>query len=224
MVEGLEYELQPSYKSKDGSQLRPDAVIKLSDGRNIIIDSKVSLTAYERYVRSDNDVDKKNFLKEHINSIKNHVKQLSDKGYADIETIESPDFIFIFVPIDSALSLALSHDWSVQEFANENKIAFMTPIHLISILKMTAYMWRVDKQQKHAEEVANRAGLLLDKYSNFSEAFSNIAEKLQDAMASYEIAHNRLTEGKGSLHTQMELLEEAGMKGKKSISKPKSLD
>ena len=163
-------------------------------------------------------------MKEHINSIKNHVKQLSDKGYADIETIESPDFIFIFVPIDSALSLALSHDWNIQELANKNKIAFMTPIHLISILKMTAYMWRVDKQQKHAEEVANRAGLLLDKYSNFSEAFSNIAEKLQDAMTSYEIAHNRLTEGKGSLHTQMELLEEAGMKGKKSISKPKSLD
>ena len=224
LVEGLEYELQPSYKGKDGDQLRPDAVIKLSDGRNIIIDSKVSLTAYERYVRSDNDDDKKNSLKEHINSIKNHVKQLSDKGYADIETIESPDFIFIFVPIDSALSLALSHDWNIQELANKNKIAFMTPIHLISILKMTAYMWRVDKQQKHAEEVANRAGLLLDKYSNFSEAFSNIAEKLQDAMTSYEIAHNRLTEGKGSLHTQMELLEEAGMKGKKSISKPKSLD
>ena len=218
LVEGLEYELQPSYKGKDGDQLRPDAVIKLSDGRNIIIDSKVSLTAYERYVRSDNDDDKKNSLKEHINSIKNHVKQLSDKGYADIEEIGSPDFIFIFVPIDSALSLALSHDWNVQELANKNKIAFMTPIHLISILKMTAYMWRVDKQQKHAEEVANRAGLLLDKYSNFSEAFSNIAEKLQDAMASYEIAHNRLTEGKGSLHTQMELLEEAGMKGKKSIS------
>ena len=224
LVEGLEYELQPSYKGKDGDQLRPDAVIKLSDGRNIIIDSKVSLTAYERYVRSDNDDDKKNSLKEHINSIKNHVKQLSDKGYADIEEIGSPDFIFIFVPIDSALSLALSHDWNVQELANKNKIAFMTPIHLISILKMTAYMWRVDKQQKHAEEVANRAGLLLDKYSNFSEAFSNIAEKLQDAMTSYEIAHNRLTEGKGSLHTQMELLEEAGMKGKKSISKPKSLD
>ena len=224
LVEGLEYELQPSYKGKDGDQLRPDAVIKLSDGRNIIIDSKVSLTAYERYVRSDNDDDKKNSLKEHINTIKNHVKQLSDKGYADIEEIGSPDFIFIFVPIDSALSLALSHDWNVQELANKNKIAFMTPIHLISILKMTAYMWRVDKQQKHAEEVANRAGLLLDKYSNFSEAFSNIAEKLQDAMTSYEIAHNRLTEGKGSLHTQMELLEEAGMKGKKSISKPKSLD
>lgn len=223
LVEGLEYELQPSYKGKDGNQLRPDAVIKLSDGRNIIIDSKVSLTAYEKYVRSDND-DKKDLLKEHINSIKNHVKQLSDKGYADIEEIGSPDFIFIFVPIDSALSLALSHDWNVQELANKNKIAFMTPIHLISILKMTAYMWRVDKQQKHAEEVANRAGLLLDKYSNFSEAFSNIAEKLQDAMTSYEIAHNRLTEGKGSLHTQMELLEEAGMKGKKSISKPKSLD
>ena len=224
LVENLEYELQPSYKDKNGNQLRPDAVIKLSDGRNIIIDSKVSLTAYERYVRSDSDEDMKSLLKEHIYSIKNHVKQLSDKGYSDIEEIESPDFIFIFVPIDSALSLALSNDWSVQELANERKIAFMTPIHLISILKMTAYMWRVDKQQKHAEEVANRAGLLLDKYSNFSEAFSNIAEKLQDAMKSYDIAYNRLTEGKGSLHTQMELLEEAGMKGKRSLSKPKSLD
>ena len=224
LIESLEYELQPSYKGKDGNQLRPDAVIKLSDGRNIIIDSKVSLTAYERYVRSDNDEDMKNLLKEHINSIKNHVKQLSEKGYSDIEELDSPDFIFIFVPIDSALSLALSNDWSVQELANEKKIAFMTPIHLISILKMTAYMWRVDKQQKHAEEVANRAGLLLDKYSNFSEAFSNIAEKLEDAMNSYNIAHKRLTEGKGSLHTQMELLEEAGMKGKKSLSKPKSLE
>ena len=175
LIESLEYELQPSYKGKDGNQLRPDAVIKLSDGRNIIIDSKVSLTAYERYVRSDNDEDMKDLLKEHINSIKNHVKQLSEKGYSEIEELDSPDFIFIFVPIDSALSLALSNDWSVQELANEKKIAFMTPIHLISILKMTAYMWRVDKQQKHAEEVANRAGLLLDKYSNFSEAFSNIA-------------------------------------------------
>ena len=149
---------------------------------------------------------------------------LSEKGYSDIEELDSPDFIFIFVPIDSALSLALSNDWSVQELANEKKIAFMTPIHLISILKMTAYMWRVDKQQKHAEEVANRAGLLLDKYSSFSEAFSNIAEKLEDAMNSYDIAHKRLTEGKGSLHTQMELLEEAGMKGKKPLSKPKSLE
>ena len=118
LVEDLEYELQPSYKSKDGGQLRPDAVIKLSDGRNIIIDSKVSLTAYERYVRSDNDEDMKGLLKEHIHSIKNHVKQLSDKGYSDLEEIESPDFIFIFVPIDSALSLALSNDWSVQELAN----------------------------------------------------------------------------------------------------------
>ena len=224
LIENLEYELQPSYKGKDGNQLRPDAVIKLSDGRNIIIDSKVSLTAYERYVRSDNDEDMKDLLKEHINSIKNHVKQLSEKGYSDIEELDSPDFIFIFVPIDSALSLALSNDWSVQELANEKKIAFMTPIHLISILKMTAYMWRVDKQQKHAEKVADRAGLLLDKYSNFSEAFSNIAEKLEDAMESYDIAHKRLTDGKGSLHTQMELLEEAGMKGKKSLTKPKSLD
>ena len=224
LIESLEYELQPSYKGKDGNQLRPDAVIKLSDGRNIIIDSKVSLTAYERYVRSDSDEDMKDFLKEHINSIKNHIKQLSEKGYSDIEELDSPDFIFIFVPIDSALSLALSNDWSVQELANEKKIAFMTPIHLISILKMTAYMWRVDKQQKHAEKVADRAGLLLDKYSNFSEAFSNIAEKLEDAMESYDIAHKRLTDGKGSLHTQMELLEEAGMKGKKSLTKPKSLD
>ena len=113
LIENLEYELQPSYKGKDGNQLRPDAVIKLSDGRNIIIDSKVSLTAYERYVRSDNDEDMKDLLKEHINSIKNHVKQLSEKGYSDIEELDSPDFIFIFVPIDSALSLALSNDWSV---------------------------------------------------------------------------------------------------------------
>jgi len=225
LVEDLEYKLQPNYKTKTGNNVRPDAVVFLTDDRNIIIDSKVSLTAYEEFVNADNDDDKKSFLKSHISSIKNHVKELSEKDYSELEQINSPDYVFMFIPIDSALTVALSNDWSIQELANEKKIAFMTPIHLMSILKMTAFMWRVDKQHKNAADVANRAGLLLDKYANFSDAFSNIAEKLEDAVESYNVAQNRLTDGAGSLHSQMKNLEKLGMKGKKTLSDPKkSLD
>tara|TARA_Y100001936_G_scaffold245847_1_gene288606 strand:+ start:50 stop:1180 length:1131 start_codon:yes stop_codon:yes gene_type:complete len=225
LVEDLEYKLQPNYKTKTGKNVRPDAVVFLTDDRNIIIDSKVSITAYKEFVSAENEDDKKNFLKSHINSIKNHVKELSEKDYSGLEEINSPDYVFMFVPIDSALTIALSNDWSIQELANEKKIAFMTPIHLMSILKMTAFMWRVNKQHKNAADVANRAGLLLDKYANFSEAFSNIAEKLEDAVESYNTAHNRLTDGAGSLHSQMKSLEKLGMKGKKTLSEPKkSLD
>jgi len=221
LVEDLEYKLQPNYKTKTGNNVRPDAVVFLTDDRNIIIDSKVSLTAYEEFVNADNEDDKKSSLKSHINSIKSHIKELSEKDYSELEEINSPDYVFIFFPIDAALTIALSNDWSIQELANEKKIAFMTPIHLMSILKMTAFMWRVDKQHKNAADVASRAGLLLDKYANFSEAFSDIAEKLEDAVESYNVAQKRLSDGAGNLHSQMKDLEKLGMKGKKTLSDPK---
>ena len=196
-------------------------MVFLTDDRNIIIDSKVSLTAYEEFVNADNENDKKSSLKSHINSIKSHIKELSEKDYSELEEINSPDYVFIFFPIDAALTIALSNDWGIQELANEKKIAFMTPIHLMSILKMTAFMWRVDKQHKNAADVASRAGLLLDKYANFSDAFSDIAEKLEDAVESYNVAQKRLSDGTGNLHSQMKDLEKLGMKGKKTLSDPK---
>ena len=149
-------------------------------------------------------------MKEHINSIKNHVKQLSDKGYADIEEIGSPDFIFIFVPIDSALSLALSHDWNVQELANKNKIAFMTPIHLISILKMTAYMWRVDKQSKTIKDIASAASDIYDKTVSVYESFVKANQSLDLAKTKMDEAKLRLQDGSGSLSKKVEKMKKLG--------------
>ncbi len=219
----INYKLQPSYKTKDGGQLRPDAVIFLTEDRNIIIDSKVSLTAYEKYVKTDNSEEKKLYLKEHIASVKNHIMQLSSKNYNELEEINSPDYLFIFFQIEAALSLALSNDMKLQKMANEKRIAFLTPINLMAILRITEHLWQIDKHNKYAEDVAERAGLLLTKYANFIDSFSEVADKLEGAKTSYLMAHKRLTEGSGSLHTQMIELEKLGMKGKKNLSVPKNL-
>ncbi len=220
LVEGLEYHLQPNYKTKEGENQRPDAVVHFTDKRDLIIDSKVSIKAYVDYVNSEETEEKEKFLKDHIRSIKKHIKELSDKDYPSLEDINSPDYVYMFVPNDSALQAALTNDWSIQELANEKRIGLLSPIHLMSVLKMTAYMWRVDKQNKNALKIAERAGLLMDKYVNFVEDFSKIAIKLNEASESYDEAAKKLTDGTGNLHSQIQLLEEQGMKGKKDIPDP----
>ena len=142
LQENINYLLQPNYKDRQGNNLRPDAVILLPNDRNIVIDSKVSLTAYERFVNTENEDDKKSYLKDHIQSIKGHIKNLSSKNYNDLEGINAPDYLFIFIPIDSALSVALMNDWDLQTLANEKKIAFATPINLLAILRSAENLWR----------------------------------------------------------------------------------
>ena len=221
LIENLEYVLQPNYKDRQGNNLRPDAVILLPNDRNIVIDSKVSLTAYERFVNTENEDDKKSFLKEHIQSIKGHIKNLSSKNYNDLEDINAPDYLFIFIPIDSALSVALMNDWDLQTLANEKKIAFATPINLLAILRIAENLWRLDSQNKHAEDIANRAGLLYDKFSNFTKDLFEVGKHLDRAKESYDSAQNKLIEGDGNLFTQVDKLKGLGAKTQKTLSKPK---
>jgi len=218
LIEDLEYILQPTYKDKNGDNYRPDAVVKLPDERDVIIDSKVSIKAYVDFVNSENDSDRENYLKLHIKSIKDHIKELSKKDYSRLEGVNSPDFVFMFVPNDSALQVAVTNDnWGIQELANKANISLISPFHLMSVLRITAYMWRIDRQTKNVEKIAERAGLFMDKYSSFVEDFSKISDKLKDAMDSYDNAEKKLVSGSGNLHSQIKLLEEQGMKGKKDI-------
>ena len=221
LQENINYLLQPNYKDRQGNNLRPDAVILLPNDRNIVIDSKVSLTAYERFVNTENEDDKKSFLKEHIRSIKGHIKNLSSKNYNDLEDINAPDYLFIFIPIDSALSVALMNDWDLQTLANEKKIAFATPINLLAILRIAENLWRLDSQNKHAEDIADSAGLLYDKFSNFTKDLFEVGKHLDRAKESYDSAQNKLTEGDGNLFTQVDKLKGLGAKTQKTLSKPK---
>ena len=221
LQENINYLLQPNYKDRQGNNLRPDAVILLPNDRNIVIDSKVSLTAYERFVNTENEDDKKSYLKEHIQSIKGNIKNLSSKNYNDLEDINAPDYLFIFIPIDSALSVALMNDWDLQTLANEKKIAFATPINLLAILRIAENLWRLDSQNKHAEDIANRAGLLYDKFSNFTKDLFEVGKHLDRAKESYDSAQNKLIEGDGNLFTQVDKLKVLGAKTQKTLSKPK---
>ena len=221
LQENINYLLQPNYKDRQGNNLRPDAVILLPNDRNIVIDSKVSLTAYERFVNTENEDDKKSYLKDHIQSIKGHIKNLSSKNYNDLEDINAPDYLFIFIPIDSALSVALLNDWDLQTLANEKKIAFATPINLLAILRIAENLWRLDSQNKHAEDIANRAGLLYDKFSNFTKDLFEVGKHLDRAKESYDSAQNKLIEGDGNLFTQVDKLKGLGAKTQKTLSKPK---
>ena len=221
LQENINYLLQPNYKDKKGNNLRPDAVILLPNERNIVIDSKVSLTACDKFVNSIDEEEKQAHLKDHITSIKNHIKGLSSKNYNDLEGMNAPDYLFIFVPIDFALSIALSNNWDVQTMANDNKIAFVTPINLIAILRIAENLWRLDKQNKNAENIASRAGLLFQKFSNFNEDFSKVAEHLNKAQDSYNSARSKLVDGDGNLFSQVDKLKELGAKTQKTLSKPK---
>ena len=221
LQENINYLLQPNYKDRQGNNLRPDAVILLPNDRNIVIDSKVSLTAYERFVNAENEDDKKSYLKEHIQSIKGHIKNLSSKNYNDLEDINAPDYLFIFIPIDSALSVALMNDWDLQTLANEKKIAFATPINLLAILRIAENLWRLDSQNKHAEDIADRAGLLYDKFSNFTKDLFEVGKHLDRAKESYDLAQNKLIEGDGNLFTQVDKLKGLGAKTQKTLAKPR---
>ena len=221
LQENINYLLQPNYKDRQGNNLRPDAVILLPNKRNIVIDSKVSLTAYERFVNAENEDDKESYLKEHIRSIKGHIKNLSAKNYNDLEDINAPDYLFIFIPIDSALSVALMHDWDLQTLANEKKIAFATPINLLAILRIAENLWRLDSQNKHAEDIADRSGLLYDKFSNFTKDLFEVGKHLDRAKESYDLAQNKLIEGDGNLFTQVDKLKGLGAKTQKTLAKPR---
>lgn len=217
LEKGREYEVQQSFTNEEGTRILPDVIINLPDGKKMVVDSKVSLTAYEKYVNEEDDVQQNVYLKEHVNSVKRHVEQLSDKRYQDIYQMESPDFVLLFIPIEPAFALALQEDLTLYNKAFEKNIVIVTPSTLLATLRTIDSMWTNQKQQENAIEIARQAGALYDKFEGFVSDLIKIGKKMDEAKVEYSSAMNKLTEGKGNLVTSAEKLKKMGAKAKKAL-------
>ncbi|MEY8778996.1 DNA recombination protein RmuC [Allomuricauda sp. XS_ASV26] len=214
-----EYSVQQSFKREDGSRVMPDVIIHLPDGKKMVVDSKVSLTDYERFTNAEEE-DKAKFLKDHINSLRRHVEQLSSKKYEDLYEMESPDFVLMFVPIEPAFAIAINEDNSLYNKAFEQNIVIVTPSTLLATLRTIDSMWSNEKQQRNAIEIARQAGALYDKFEGFVSDLTKVGKKMDEAKTEYRGAMNKLVEGRGNIVTTIEKLKKMGAKAKKSLPEP----
>lgn len=212
-----EYFVQQSFTNEEGRRIMPDVVIHLPDNKKMIIDSKVSLTAYERFANEQDETLQQSHLKEHVASIKRHIEQLSEKKYQDIYRMESPDFILLFIPIEPAFALALNFDNSLYNKAFEKNIVIVTPTTLLATLRTIDSMWTNQKQQENAFEIARVAGTLYDKFEGFVNDLIKIGKKMDEAKVEYSGAMNKLVEGRGNVITTIEKLKKMGAKTQKSL-------
>ncbi|MEP3209619.1 MAG: DNA recombination protein RmuC [Maribacter sp.] len=215
-----EYTVQQSFTLDDGSRVLPDVIINLPDGKKMIVDSKVSLTDYERFVNAEDDDEQAKFLKDHINSLRRHVDQLSAKKYEDLYEMESPDFVLLFIPIEPAFAIAINNDNSLYNKAFEQNIVIVTPSTLLATLRTIDTMWNNEKQQRNAIEIARQAGALYDKFEGFVSDLTKVGKKMDDAKDEYKGAMNKLVEGRGNIIISIEKLKKMGAKAKKSIPEP----
>jgi DNA recombination protein RmuC len=212
-----EYFVQQSFTLDDGSRLQPDVIINLPDGKKMVVDSKVSLTSYERFINEDDDQLKAQFLKDHVASIHRHVMDLGHKNYYDLYQMESPDFVLLFIPIESAFAVALNEDTNLYNKAFEKNIVIVTPSTLLATLRTIDSMWTNQKQQENALEIARQAGALYDKFEGFVQDLLKVGNKIKDTKNEYDNAMNKLVDGKGNLITSIEKLKKMGAKAKKAL-------
>jgi DNA recombination protein RmuC len=217
LEKGREYEVQQAFITEDGNRVFPDVVINLPDGKKMIVDSKVSLTAYEKHINEEDDILKISYLKEHVSSIKRHVEQLGNKSYHDLYQIESPDFVLLFIPIEPAFAMALNEDTNLYNKAFEKNIVIVTPATLLATLRTIDSMWTNQKQQENALEIARQAGALYDKFEGFVADLIKIGKKIDESKIEYSGAMNKLVEGKGNLIVSVEKLKKMGAKAKKAL-------
>ncbi|WP_179339584.1 DNA recombination protein RmuC [Winogradskyella ludwigii] len=211
-----EYFVQQNFQREDGSRVLPDVVLHLPGSKKMIIDSKVSLTDYERMVNSD-DTERASHLKAHVNSIKRHVDQLSAKNYQDLYDIESPDFVLMFIPIEPAFAVAINEDNSLYNKAFEQNIVIVTPSTLLATLRTIDSMWNNEKQQQNALEIAKQAGALYDKFEGLVTDLTGVGKKIDAAKSDYSSAMNKLVDGKGNLISRVEKIKKMGAKAKKAL-------
>ena len=214
LTQGVEYSVQTSKVGDDGNRYLPDVVVHLPDDKHLVIDSKVSLIAYDRYVNAENNEDADAALKDHILSIKAHIKGLSEKNYQNLYE-QSLDFVLLFVPIESAYSLALQKDPSLFQQAYDKNIVFVTTTTLWSTLRTVGTLWKQEKQSENVREIVKQASSLYDKFVAFSEDLMTVGRQMDTAKGSYEKAMNKLTEGTGNLIRRTESLRKLGLKNSK---------
>ena len=202
-------------KDEFGNGLQPDVTVLYPDQRKIIIDSKVSLTAWEQYISEDNSLNQDQFLKEHIQSIRNHIDGLSKKKYPTYA--QALDYVLLFIPIEPAFLEAVKTDLQLWKYAYDKRIMLVSPTNLLAVLKIIADLWRVEQQNQHAIEIADKAGLLYDKFVGFIENLEIVGKKLQDAQLSYDAAFKQLGSGKGNIIGKIEELKKMGANANKQL-------
>ncbi len=215
--EGMEYETQGSFKNDSGSTLRPDVIVHLPQEKDIVIDSKVSLVAYERFMSTDVPEEKEGALKQHLDSINAHIRGLSQKHYESLQGINTLDFILLFMPIEGAFLLALEQDGSFFSRAYEKNIMIVSPSTLLVTLRTIEHIWRTERQEQNAQEIARQAESLYDKFASFVEDLTKIGEQIGRSQESYEKALSKLSSGKGNLLRRVEKMKDLGLKPKKKI-------
>ena len=222
LEKNIHYEKEKNLKNENEDNQRLDYIVKLPGDKCIIIDSKVSLVAYVNYYNSEDKEDKKHYLKEHLKSINTHITTLSNKNYQELD-INQPDYILMFMANEPAFKLAVLEDVSLYNKAIDRNIVMVTNSTLFATLKTVAYMWKQDKANKNAIEIARQAGSLYDKFQSFSEDLIKVGNNLNTTKNTYEDAMKKLTDGKDNLVRKTERLRELGAKASKKIN-PKLLD
>jgi len=217
LEKGREYETQKSLKTDDSSLPRPDAIVHLPDGKDIIVDSKVSLTAYERFHSASTDEDRAAALAQHVASVRGHINRLSEKSYQNISSIQTLDFVLMFVPVEAALTDALREAPDLFEQALAQNIGLVSPSTLMLTLRTIEHIWRSDRQNKNALEIAQRGGQLYDKFVGFVLDLDKIGGRIRQTQDAYQAATTKLSSGHGSLVRQAELLRTLGAKTTKVL-------
>jgi DNA recombination protein RmuC len=217
LEKGREFQIQETIKSEDGSMLRPDVIINLPDDKSMIVDSKVSLTAYEAFCSSEDDETRKKALGEHISSIRRHIKELSPKDYQNLYGLHSLDFVLMFIPIEPAFALAVQNDQALFYDAFGKNIVIVSPSTLLATLRTISSIWKQEKQTKNALEIAKKGGELYDKLSAFVDDLIEVGTRMRKANESYESAMKKLSEGRGNIISRAENLKQMGAKATKSI-------
>ncbi|MBU2527355.1 MAG: DNA recombination protein RmuC [Bacteroidetes bacterium] len=217
LEKGLAYEVQQSMTNEEGRRLQPDVVIHLPDNKRLVIDAKVSLTAYEKYMNEEDETQRELHIKSHLISIRKHVEELSSKNYDALFQDASPDFVLMFVPIEPAFAVAVNTDPQLYNNAFDKNIIIVTPTTLLATLRTVQSMWTTRKQQENASEIARQAGALYDKFEGFVTDLIKMGKKMDEAKTEYKNAMNKLTEGRGNLVSSVEKLKAMGAKAKKTL-------
>lgn len=218
LVRGQEYEREEVVEGADKSVQRPDVIVHLPDNKHIVIDSKVSLVAYERYINAETDEIQAIAIKEHIASIRSHVKLLSDKNYFNATQLNSPDFVLMFIPVEASFSIAVQADADLFSFAWDKKIVIVSPTTLLATLRTISSIWKQENQTRNAQEIARLSGTLYDKFIGFAEDMSKIKLNIDKASGAYDDALRKMKDGNGNIIRTAEKIKELGAKtGNKSL-------
>ena len=217
LVKDREYRVQASLQHAEGNRMQPDVIIDLPDEKHIVVDAKVSLVAYERLVSADTEEDRELFLKQHIVSIKSHIQNLSGKNYHDLYQISSPDFVLLFIPIESSFGLAVQADAELFNYAWDRKVVLVSPSTLLATLRTISSIWKQERQNRNVLEIARLSGSMYDKFVGFLTDMESIGRNIRQSQESYDKALNKLSTGAGNLSNTAEKIRKLGAKANKHI-------